>query len=298
MDGCMSINNRYDFVYFFYVKDGNPNGDPDSGNMPRVDIETGHGLVTDVCLKRKIRNYIGLKMGNVPPYEIYVREKAILNNQHARAYAATGLTQEMCGQTKKTQDSIIIVDEVKKWMCSNFYDIRTFGAVMSTNINCGQVKGPIQIAFSRSIEPIFIQEHTITRCAVMTVSQAEKQSGENRMMGKKYTIPFAIYRCHGHISAHFSQQTGFNETDLALFWESLINMFNIDHSAAKGEMGPCALYVFKHDSSLGNAPAHKLFEIIKTTHTSTLPLRDIKDCEFSIDIESLPKGVTVNCLYG
>lgn len=291
----MQINNRYDFVYFFYVRDGNPNGDPDSGNLPRVDIETGHGLVSDVCLKRKIRNYIGLRMGDVPPYEIYVKERAVLNNQNMRAYVSLGLECNNRPEKKVLETNI---SKAKEWMCKNFYDVRAFGAVMSTGINCGQVKGPIQIAFSRSIDPIVVMENTIIRCSAVTEKEAERMSNGGVMMARKATIPFAIYRCHGHISAHLAQQTGFDSDDLDLFWQALINMFDIDHSSARGEMGACALYVFKHDHILGNAPAHKLFELVKTAQSNTSPLRNITDCKFSIDTGAVPKDVVVQCLFG
>lgn len=255
----MSLNHRYDFVLLFDVRDGNPNGDPDAGNLPRLDAETGHGLVTDVCIKRKVRNYVGIVHGEQPPYEIYVKEKAILNRQHERAYAAIGKSDLLKGDDKKRKGGDA-VDEARHWMCRNFFDVRTFGAVMSTGVNCGQVRGPVQLTFARSVSPIVALEHSITRMAVATEAEAEKQSGDNRTMGRKFTVPYGLYRAHGFISAHLARQTGFGETDLELFFKSLESMFEEDRSAARGEMATRGLYVFKHDSELGNAPAHALFD--------------------------------------
>lgn len=255
----MSLANRYDFVLLFDVKDGNPNGDPDAGNLPRIDAETGHGLVTDVALKRKVRNFVGLVKGEQPPYEIYVKEKAILNNQHKRAYEGIGRQDLLAGEDKKRKGGEA-VDEARAWMCRNFYDVRTFGAVMSTGVNCGQVRGPVQLTFARSVHPIVAQEHAITRMAVATEAEAEKQQGDNRTMGRKHTVPYGLYVAHGFISAFLAKQTGFSEEDLNLFWQALCQMFEHDRSAARGEMATRGLYVFKHDSELGNAPAHSLFE--------------------------------------
>ncbi|MCX8085967.1 MAG: type I-C CRISPR-associated protein Cas7/Csd2 [Rhodocyclaceae bacterium] len=259
------LKNRYDFVLLFDVKDGNPNGDPDAGNLPRLDTETGKGLVTDVCLKRKVRNYIALthpadqdEAENYPVltdgkrYEIYVREKAILNRQHQRAYAKYQLTPE----EKKLPKDVQKAREVIGAMCANFYDIRAFGAVMTTEINCGQVRGPIQLTFARSIDPIVTAEHSITRMAVTNERDLEKE----RTMGRKFTVPYGLYRAHGFVSAHLARQTGFDEDDLELFWEALCKMFEHDRSAARGEMATRGLYVFKHASELGNAPAHALFD--------------------------------------
>ncbi|HLF98254.1 MAG TPA: type I-C CRISPR-associated protein Cas7/Csd2 [Methylococcaceae bacterium] len=258
----MSLNNRYDFVFLFDVKDGNPNGDPDAGNLPRLDAETGHGLVTDVCLKRKVRNYVGMSRSEQPPYEIYVKEKAILNRQHERAYEGIGKSDLLKGDDKKRKGGDA-VDEARQWMCRNFFDVRTFGAVMSTGINCGQVRGPVQFTFARSVSPVVALEHSITRMAVATEAEAEKQQGDNRTMGRKFTVPYGLYRAHGFISAHLAKQTGFGEEDLTLLWEALANMFDHDRSAARGEMATRGLYVFKHESELGDAPAHRLFDLIQ-----------------------------------
>ena len=213
-----TIQNRYDFVLLFDVKDGNPNGDPDAGNLPRIDAETGRGLVTDVCLKRKVRNFVGLVKEEQPPYDIYIKEKAVLNNTHKRAYIAVGAEEELKGEKKKRKGSAETVEKARRWVCENFFDVRSFGAVMSTGINCGQVRGPIQLTFSRSVDPVIAQEHAITRMAVATEEEAEKQQGDNRTMGRKFTIPYGLYRAHGFISAHLAGQTGFSEDDLKLFW--------------------------------------------------------------------------------
>jgi CRISPR-associated protein Csd2 len=268
----MSLANRYDFVLLFDVVNGNPNGDPDAGNLPRLDAETGNGLVTDVSLKRKVRNYVALTRDQAETtgpltaadrrYEIYVKEKAILNNQHKRAYLGIEREDLLTGDDKKRKGGQA-VDDARAWMCRNFYDVRTFGAVMSTGINCGQVRGPVQMTFARSIDPIVAQEHSITRMAVATEAEAEKQEGDNRTMGRKHTVPYGLYRSHGFISAFLAKQTGFSEDDLALLWQALTQMFEHDRSAARGEMATRGLYVFKHDSELGNAAAHRLFDLIK-----------------------------------
>ena len=258
----MNLNNRYDFVFLFDVKDGNPNGDPDAGNLPRLDAETGHGLITDVCLKRKVRNYVGMAHGEQPPYEIYVKEKAVLNKQNERAYEGIGKAERLKGDDKKRKGGDA-VDEARQWMCKNFFDVRTFGAVMSTGVNCGQVRGPVQLTFARSIAPVVALEHSITRMAVATEAEAEKQGGDNRTMGRKFTVPYGLYRAHGFVSAHLANQTGFSEEDLALLWASLANMFDHDRSAARGEMSTRGLYVFKHEGVLGDAPAHSLFDLIE-----------------------------------
>jgi CRISPR-associated protein Csd2 len=258
----MSLDHRYDFVLLFDVQDGNPNGDPDAGNLPRVDAETGRGLVTDVCLKRKVRNYVGLVKGEQPPYEIYVKEKAVLNRQHERAYEAIGAGELLKGEDKKRKGGDK-VNEARDWMCRNFFDVRTFGAVMSTGVNCGQVRGPVQMTFARSVDPIVALEHSITRMAVATEAEAEKQEGDNRTMGRKHTVPYGLYVAHGFVSAFLAEQTGFSDNDLDLFWESLTQMFEHDRSAARGQMATRGLYVFRHDSKLGNANAHDLFERIR-----------------------------------
>jgi len=253
---------HYDFVLLFDVKDGNPNGDPDAGNLPRLDAETGHGLVTDVCLKRKVRNYVGLTNGEKPPYEIYVKEKAALNKQHERAYEGIGKADLLKGDDKKRKGGDA-VEEARQWMCKNFFDVRTFGAVMSLGVNCGQVRGPVQLTFARSVSPVVALEHSITRMAVATEAEAEKQEGDNRTMGRKFTVPYGLYRAHGFVSAHLAKQTGFGEDDLKLLWESLINMFDHDCSAARGEMSTRGLYVFRHKGELGDAPAHSLFDLVQ-----------------------------------
>jgi CRISPR-associated protein Csd2 len=262
----MSLNHRYDFVLLFDVRDGNPNGDPDAGNLPRLDAETGHGLVTDVSLKRKVRNFVGMAKGEQPPYEIYVKEKAVLNAQHKRAYVAIGREDALEGDSKKRKGGDA-VDDARKWMCANFFDVRSFGAVMSTGVNCGQVRGPVQLTFARSIDPVIAQEHSITRMAVATEVEAEKQDGDNRTMGRKHTVPYGLYRSHGFVSSFLAKQTGFSDDDLELFFQSLCQMFEHDRSAARGEMATRGLYVFKHASELGNAPAHALFDRLTVERT-------------------------------
>jgi len=278
------IKNRYEFVLLFDVKDGNPNGDPDAGNLPRIDPETGNGLVTDVCLKRKVRNYVGLVKGEEPPFEIYVKEKAVLNRTHNRAYQALELKSESKKLPKKVEDA----KNVTTWMCQNFFDIRTFGAVMSTEVNAGQVRGPVQFAFARSVDRIFSAEHTITRMAVTKEADLEKE----RTMGRKFTIPYGLYEMHGFISAPLAQQTGFSEDDLAIFWDALLNMFDHDRSAARGEMATQKLIVFKHDSELGNAPAQKLFNLVAVEkNCGDKPARTFSDYTVTLDKDNTPKGV-------
>lgn len=311
----MSLNNRYDFVLLFDVKDGNPNGDPDAGNLPRLDAETGHGLMTDVALKRKVRNFVALthdQSESVPQagekrHEIYVREKAILNLQHQRAYSALKLdapadeaTSENAeadgkkGKKDKRKGSASEVDLARKWMCQNFFDVRTFGAVMSTGINCGQVRGPVQLTFARSIDPIVALEHSITRMAVATEAEAEKQQGDNRTMGRKHTVPYGIYMAHGFISSFLAKQTGFGEDDLELLWQALENMFEHDRSAARGEMSTRGLYVFKHASELGNAHAHALFDRLSVKRKPDVDVaRNFSDYEVSVDETGLPAGITL-----
>jgi CRISPR-associated protein Csd2 len=284
----MSLNQRYDFVFLFDVRDGNPNGDPDAGNMPRIDAEDGRGLVTDVCIKRKIRNYVGLTRAEQAGLEIYVKEKAVLNHQHARAYQAFELKSESKKLPKKEEDARKVIG----WMCKNFFDIRTFGAVMSTEVNCGQVRGPVQLTFARSLDPITQSEHSITRMAVTTEKEAEAQSGDNRTMGRKFTVPYGLYRQHGFVSAHLAGQTGFGPDDLKLLWEALINGFEHDRSAARGEMACRGLYVFEHSSALGNAPAHALFDRLSVKSTSELP-RTIGDYQVRFDGLDLAIGSVV-----
>lgn len=292
-----SIKNRYDFVLLFDVIDGNPNGDPDAGNLPRMDPQTGHGLVTDVCLKRKVRNYVGLKQGEQPPFEIYVKEKAILNRQHERAYQALGFT--LSGESGKRKGGGDEVEKARAWMCGNFYDVRTFGAVMSTGVNCGQVRGPVQMTFARSMDPITPAEHSITRMAVTKEEDAEAQQGDNRTMGRKFTVPYGLYRAHGFISAHLAAQTGFSDEDLALLWEALTNMFEHDHSAARGQMTTRGLYAFRHDSALGNAPAQRLFERITVNlgDPNGTP-RTFNDYTVAVDEAGFPEGITLLRLAG
>jgi len=281
------MDNRYDFVLLFDVTDGNPNGDPDAGNLPRVDPETGHGLVTDVCLKRKVRNFVGTIYEEKPPHEIYVKERAVLNLQHERAYKALELNPEKAKQPQ--------VEQCRQWMCQNFYDVRTFGAVMSTKVNCGQVRGPVQMAFSRRVDPIVSLEHAITRCAVATKKEAEKQDGDNRTMGRKFTVPYGLYRCHGFVNPFFARQTGFSGDDLELFWQSLEKMFELDRSASRGQMSPQALIVFEHKDALGNAPAHKLQQRITIKRSDDArPVRAFGDYEVAVDEANLPAGVTIH----
>ncbi|MEQ1813716.1 MAG: type I-C CRISPR-associated protein Cas7/Csd2 [Candidatus Nitrotoga sp.] len=293
----MALTNRYDFVLLFDVKDGNPNGDPDAGNLPRVDAETGRGLVTDVCIKRKVRNFVGLVKGEQPPFEIYVKEKAVLNNQHKRAYVGIGKPELLEGDDKKRKGGDA-VDEARQWMCRNFYDVRAFGAVMSTGINCGQVRGPIQLTFARSVDPIVALEHSITRMAVATEAEAEKQSGDNRTMGRKFTVPYGLYAAHGFVSSFLAKQTGFDENDLELLWQALAQMFEHDRSAARGEMTTRGLYVFKHDSELGNASAHKLFELIQAKKNSDEPARGFSDYTVSVKEAAIPAGVSLQRKVG
>ncbi|MBF1165784.1 MAG: type I-C CRISPR-associated protein Cas7/Csd2 [Dechloromonas agitata] len=289
----MSLNNRYDFVLVFDVRDGNPNGDPDAGNLPRLDAESGHGLVTDVSLKRKVRNFVGLVKGETPPFDIYVKEKAVLNQAHEKAYVAVGAEEELKGD-KKRKGSGDTVGKARQWMCANFFDVRTFGAVMSLGTNCGQVRGPVQLTFARSVDPIIAQEHSITRMAVATEAEAEKQQGDNRTMGRKHTVPYGIYVAHGFVSSFLAKQTGFGEDDLELLWKALEQMFEHDRSAARGEMATRGLYVFKHDSELGNAHAHALFDRINIKRKDAVEVpRSFGDYEVRVDEAGLPAGVSL-----
>ena len=284
------MNHRYDFAFLFDITDGNPNGDPDAGNLPRVDPETGHGIVTDVCLKRKIRNFVQLTKADVANFAIYVREKAILNDQHQLAYTARSLDPK----NAKAPD----VESVRTWMCENFYDVRTFGAVMSTEVNCGQVRGPVQLTFSRSISPVVSLEHAVTRCAVTTQREAAAQDGDNRTMGRKFTIPYGLYLAHGFINPFLAKQTGFTaegeNNDLALFKTALAQMFELDRSAARGLMGAKRCIAFKHATALGNAPAHKLFDLVKVTKKSGVEVpRQFADYDVTLDLATVPAGITV-----
>ncbi|WP_322054181.1 type I-C CRISPR-associated protein Cas7/Csd2 [Paraburkholderia bannensis] len=288
----MTIANRYDFVLLFDVKDGNPNGDPDAGNLPRIDAETGHGLVTDVSLKRKVRNFVGLVKGEDPPYEIYVKEKAILNKTHERAYKAVGKEEELTGTDKKRKGSASAAHEARTWMCQNFYDVRTFGAVMTTGVNCGQVRGPVQLTFARSVDPIAHLEYSITRMAVATEAEAEKQDGDNRTMGRKHTVPYGLYVAHGFISAFMARQSGFSADDLELLLQALEHMFEHDRSAARGHMSTRGLYVFKHESELGNAHADTLFGHIQPKLKEGVESpRSFSDYTVTVRDADLPAGV-------
>ena len=360
----MSLSNRYDFVLLFEVKDGNPNGDPDAGNLPRLDVETGHGLVTDVSLKRKVRNFVALMHQYKRPYDIYVKEKAVLGRSHVEAFGTLGISlgeegrqsineaqsealkelglpdglsvdeveegqfelvtaadidkksvQEWIKETKPNAAlKKFLADTLKKskgrrptqaesesgreWLCKNFFDIRTFGAVLSLKSapNCGQVRGPVQITFARSVDPIISQEHSITRMAVATEAEAEKQGGDNRTMGRKHTVPYGLYVAHGFVSSFLAKQTGFSQDDLDLLWAALGQMFEHDRSAARGEMATRGLYVFKHDSELGNAPAHALFERIHVQKNTEIP-RSFADYAVKIDDTAMPTGVAVSKLF-
>jgi CRISPR-associated protein Csd2 len=281
------INNRYEFVLLYDVENGNPNGDPDAGNMPRIDPETGHGIVTDVCLKRKVRNYVELVKGDETGYRIHIKEGTPLNQNHEEAYKAVELEPDKKADLEG-------VNMARRWMCENFFDVRTFGAVMSTGDNCGQVRGPIQINFSRSIDPVIQQEVTITRQAVTRIEDIDKE----RTMGRKHIVPYGLYRAEGYISAKLANDenkgTGFSEQDLDLFWNALINMFEHDHSAARGKMASRRLIVFKHDSDLGNAPSHLLFERVTVEKDEAAnPPRKFGDYKVNIDKENLPTGVEV-----
>lgn len=276
------LKNRYDFVYIFDVQDGNPNGDPDAGNLPRMDAETGMGLVTDVCLKRKVRNYVQIAKGQANGYDIFIKEKAVLNVLIDKAHDDS--------EVKAAKDK---TEAARLFMCKNYYDIRTFGAVMSTGKNAGQVRGAIQLTFARSVDPVTIAEHTITRMAVATEKEAEKQGGDNRTMGRKATVPYGLYVCHGFISASLANQTGFSDEDLELFWDALKNMFDVDHSAARGLMSAQKLIVFKHDSVLGNAPANKLFDLVKIRKSCDGTPRSFDDYTVKIDREGIPANVQV-----
>ncbi|GAB6057496.1 type I-C CRISPR-associated protein Cas7/Csd2 [Desulfonatronum parangueonense] len=360
-----NIAKRYDFVLFFDVKDGNPNGDPDAGNLPRIDPESGHGLVTDVCLKRKVRNYVQLAKEFRPPYNIYVREKAVLGQAHFKAFKELGIQlgeesrQEIAQEIfdwledngtpdgvstdtdVETNATMLVVaadadkKEVNEWikeakppkdvktaltnalkgaksrkpsstevekgkgkMCEDYYDVRTFGAVMSLKSapNCGQVRGPVQLTFARSVDPIVPLEHSITRMAVATEAEAEKQQGDNRTMGRKYTVPYALYRCHGYISAPLAKQTGFSEADLTLFWDALKSMFEHDRSAARGQMATRKLIVFEHESPMGNAPAHVLFDMVQAARSEG-PARDFDPARITIPSQAdMPEGVTLDVM--
>ena len=278
------ITKRYDFVLLFDVKDGNPNGDPDAGNLPRLDAETGNGLVTDVCLKRKVRNFVQLSKQGEQGYDIFVKEKAILNNAIDEAYKDLGIDANAKKPAKGEN-----IEKGRAKMCEKYFDIRTFGAVLSVGANAGQVRGPVQMTFARSVEPIVSLEHSITRMAVTKAEDVDKE----RTMGRKFTVPYALYRAHGFVSAHLAAQTGFTEDDLNILWDALEKMFWEDHSAARGEMNVRGLYVFEHSTALGNAPANVLFEKINVEKkNSSAPVRSFDDYAVTID-ESMPQGVSL-----
>lgn len=319
----MALANRYDFVLLFDVKDGNPNGDPDAGNLPRVDAETGHGLVTDVALKRKLRNFVAMtkEQDQREPtdgekrFEIYVRERAILNHQHQRAYSALKLDapppdagdgdaaeapKKKAGKEKR-KGSGDEVDKARAWMCQNFFDVRSFGAVMSTGTNAGQVRGPVQLTFARSIDPVVALEHSITRVAVATEAEAEKQQGDNRTMGRKHTVPYGLYRAHGFVSAFLARQTGFDDADLGLLWQALEQMFEHDRSAARGEMSTRGLYVFEHQTELGNAHAHALFDRLTVSRDpadAATPARSFGAYSVAFDGRALAAGESLQATPG
>lgn len=288
-----SIKNRYEFVVLFDVENGNPNGDPDAGNMPRVDPETGYGIVTDVCLKRKIRNYVEIAKENAKGFRIYIKDGVPLNQSDKEACDSVGVEPDKLKEAKKKDENLDV--KLRDFMCREFYDIRTFGAVMTTFVkgalNCGQVRGPVQMGFSRSIDPVLPQEVTITRVAITTEADAEKKGTE---MGRKYIVPYALYRCDGYVSANLARKaTGFSEEDLNLLWEAILNMFEHDHSAARGKMTVRELVVFRHESELGNAPAHKLFELVKAEKKEgVVAPREYTDYIVSVDEAALPEGVT------
>lgn len=290
-----AIKNRYEFVVLFDVENGNPNGDPDAGNMPRIDPETGYGLVTDVCLKRKIRNYVEMVKEGVPGYRIYIKDGVPLNTSDREACEYLGIeaSKEALKAAKKNDEHID--EKIRDFMCQNFYDIRTFGAVMTTFVkgalNCGQVRGPVQLGFARSVDPILPQEVTITRVAITTEADAENKGTE---MGRKYIVPYGLYRVEGYVSANLARKTtGFSEDDLNLLWTAILNMFENDHSAARGNMAVRELIVFKHDSEFGNAPAYKLFDTVNVAHKpDVVAPRSYSDYTVEVNEAALPAGVT------
>ena len=291
------IKHRHDFAILFDVKDGNPNGDPDAGNLPRIDPETGHGLVTDVCLKRKLRNFVWLTRGNEPGYDLFVKERAVLDTLIDRAYSRLGidLGEPPEGKERRAEAGRgegAEVERARGEMCRTYFDVRTFGAVMSTGPNAGQVRGPVQLTFARSIDPIVALEHSITRVAVTTTEEAELPGGTSRSMGRKSTVPYGLYRAHGFVSPALAAQTGFSEPDLDVLWQAVENMFEHDRSAARGLMSLRRLIVFRHGSALGNAPAHRLFELIRVARTDRLrPARDFAD--YTVAVQSPPQGLEI-----
>lgn len=287
------IKNRYDFVVLFDVENGNPNGDPDNGNAPRVDLDTGHGIVTDVCLKRKIRNYVETVKEGEEGYRIYIKEGIPLNTSDAQAFEELSIDEKKIPALKKEDPALDV--KIRDFMCSRFFDIRTFGAVMTTfvkaNLNCGQVRGPVQLGFARSVDPIVPQSLTITRVAITTEKDAEKKMTE---MGRKEIVPYGLYRAEGFVSANLARKvTGFSETDLELLWEAILNMFEHDHSAARGKMAVRELIIFKHDSELGNAPSYKLFDsVVVEKKNAEVQARCYGDYKVRICEEKIPEGVT------
>lgn len=298
MSSHLDPSRRHDFVFLFDVTDGNPNGDPDAGNLPRVDPETMQGLVTDVSIKRKIRNFVDAAKGGEERFKIYVQNRGVLNAQHRKAYDALGLEPKGSKQDRET------VDKARDWMCQNFYDVRTFGAVMSTNVNAGQVRGPVQLTFSRSIGPVVPQDVTITRVAVTKEEDAKyvtsdegETSGKETEMGRKAMIPYGLYRGHGFVSPMLAKDTGFDGDDLALLWQALQMGFDLDRSASRGLMALRGLYVFSHENKLGNAPAHTLFDRVKVEHTNGQVARAFSDYAVTIE-EELPTGIEFTRLVG
>lgn len=289
---------RHDFVLLFDVADGNPNGDPDAGNLPRVDPETMHGLVTDVCLKRKVRDWVAASHPDTPGLEIYVKHKGILNREHQRAYEALGIKSRGAKEKRDT------IDKARAKMCELFYDVRTFGAVMTTQVNCGQVRGPIQLTFARSIDPIVPLDVSITRVAVTREEDAvrfvegeEEARGKETEMGRKAIVPYGLYRSHGFFVPAFARDTGFTGDDLKVFWDALLHMWDLDHSASRGLMSCRGLYVFTHDNPLGSAPAHRLFDLIKVTRKAEVPVaRSFADYVVTVEEHRLPQGVTLRNL--
>lgn len=281
------MNNRYDFLFLFDAQDANPNGDPDAGNLPRIDVESGQGLVTDVCLKRKIRNFVAMTSEGSPGKRIFFTDGAVLNDLQQKAHESVGIP---AGESKAPKDGK--KDKATAWMCENYYDVRTFGAVMSTEINCGQVRGPVQLSFARSIDPIVSSEHAITRSCVTNKKDVDKE----RTMGRKFTIPYGLYKAQGFVNPFLAKQTGFSDEDLELLFTSLENAFQFDQSAARpaGSMNPRALLVFKHDSALGSSPSHKLFDLVTVAKKADVEVpRSFSDYNVTIDESSIPKGVTL-----
>ena len=304
--GAAPVEARYDILYFFDITDGNPNGDPDAGNQPRFDPETGQGLVTDVCVKRKIRNFVGLVKEEQPPFEIYVKERAVLNNQHNRAWNEVAPKVKE-GDRKNLSAAGDKDVELTRWMCHNFFDIRTFGAVMTTDKNCGQVRGPVQVGIGRSLHAVLPQEYAVTRCAVTTEKEAEKQKGGNRTIGRKFTVAYGLYQSPIFFNPMLGKKTGFSEDDLELLKTSLNQMFETDRSAARASMRPVACFAFRHESSLGNARADQLFSLVNVSTVEGVqpiggyamadpklrPPRSFEDYVIDVDESQLPDGVTL-----